>query len=125
MTQPKVLDVGNCDHDHGNIRRMLTTQFNAQVVQAHGCDDTLDMLRRESFDLVLINRLLDRDFSNGIEIIKQIKSDQSLAETPVMLITNYAEHQDAAVALGALRGFGKRELNAVETKQRVAAALGK
>jgi len=34
-----------------------------------------------------------------------------------MLITNYAEHQDAAVAIGAERGFGKLELNAKTAKR--------
>jgi CheY-like chemotaxis protein len=123
MAQPKVLDVGNCDHDHGNIRRMLTTQFNANVAQAHAASDTLEKLRNEQFDLVLINRQLDHDFSSGLEVLKQIKQDDVLADTPVMLITNYAEHQDTAVALGALRGFGKRELNSEETRLKLSTVL--
>ena len=40
-----------------------------------------------------------------------------------MLITNYAEHQDAAEKIGALRGFGKMELNSPETLKRLEAAL--
>jgi hypothetical protein len=41
-----------------------------------------------------------------------------------MLITNYAEHQDAAEALGALRGFGKLEFDKPETLARLEPLLG-
>jgi hypothetical protein len=41
-----------------------------------------------------------------------------------MLITNYPEHQDAAIAAGAVRGFGKKELAAAETHAKLASVLG-
>jgi hypothetical protein len=40
-----------------------------------------------------------------------------------MLITNYAEHQQQAIAAGAILGFGKLELNAPETLKRLEAVL--
>lgn len=120
MAKPRVLDVGNCVPDHASIRRMLTNNFGAEVLQTHGPDDTLQLLRAEAVDLVLINRKLDADYSDGIEILKQIKADPQLSHLPVMVITNYAEHQDAAVAAGAVRGFGKLELNAKETQEQLA-----
>ena len=39
--------------------------------------------------------------------MKQIKSDPDVGSVPVMLVTNYDEHQDAAVEVGCVRGFGK------------------
>ena len=107
----RVLDVGNCPPDFSAMTRFLTTHFNCTVDQAHGPEDTLEKLRGGEYSLVLINRKLDRDYSDGTEILKQIKSDAALAEVPVMIITNYADHQDAAVELGAVRGFGKLEYN--------------
>jgi CheY-like chemotaxis protein len=98
--------------------------FGCDVVQTHGPDDTLRELAESKFDLVLVNRKLDRDYSDGIEVIRQIKSDPAVAAVPVMLITNYAEHQDAAVEDGALRGFGKLEYDKPETRERLAAVLG-
>ena len=71
--------------------------------------DSLEALRADGFDLVLVNRKLDRDYSDGIEVIRAIKADSQLAHLPAMLVTNYPEHQDAAVAIGAERGFGKLE----------------
>ncbi|MCA9232450.1 MAG: hypothetical protein KDA57_17505 [Planctomycetales bacterium] len=107
----RVLDVGNCGPDFASISRFLTSHFDCQLAQAHGLQDTLQMLRENCFDLVLVNRKLDQDYSDGIEIIRAIKSDAELRHTPTMLVTNYAEHQDAAVALGAERGFGKLEFD--------------
>ena len=119
----KILDVGNCVPDHNAIRRMLESKFAAQVLQTHGPDDTLELLKREKVDLVLINRKLDQDYSDGIEILKQIKGIPELAAIPVMIVTNYEEHQLASIQAGGIRGFGKLELNKPETHQRIEAVL--
>jgi CheY-like chemotaxis protein len=123
MQKRRVLDVGNCVPDHAAIRRMLTNNFSAEVLQTHVLNDTLDLLRSEHVDLVLINRKLDHDYSDGVEILKQIKADPQLANIPVMIITNYPEHQDIAESLGALRGFGKLELGTADTQHKLAKVL--
>lgn len=119
----RVLDVGNCDLDHSAIHGLLTASFAAQVSRTHGPDDTLALLKKEPFDLVLVNRKLDQDYSDGLDIIKAIKADPQLAGTPCMLITNYPDQQDSAVAAGAEYGFGKKELSAKATHQRLAKFL--
>ena len=119
----RVLDVGNCDADHGAIRRMLEANFRAQVVRAHEPGDSLALLRSQPFDLVLVNRKLDRDDSDGLPIIEAIQADPKLRGIPCMLITNYAEHQQAAVRAGAVEGFGKRELASSQTRAKLAAIL--
>jgi two-component system chemotaxis response regulator CheY len=119
----RVLDVGQCGPDHATIRSYLTRNFDCEVVQTHGSDDTLAKLKGGNFDLVLINRKLDADYSDGLEILKLIKADSAVADVPVMIVTNYPEHQDAAIAAGGIRGFGKLEYDRVETKERLAAVL--
>ncbi|HMP07461.1 MAG TPA: response regulator [Lacipirellulaceae bacterium] len=119
----RVLDVGNCGPDHAAIKQYLAGQFDCEVLQAHGEEDALAALRGGGVDLVLINRKLDRDYSDGVDILRRIKADPDLAATPVMLVTNYADHQDAAVALGALRGLGKLELGRPEPRARLAPVL--
>lgn len=111
----QVLDVGQCVPDHAAIRRLVERNFQANVVQTHELADTLAELRGNRFDLVLINRKLDQDYSDGMDILKQIKADPELASVPVMLVTNYREHQAAAVASGAVPGFGKNELGSPQT----------
>jgi CheY-like chemotaxis protein len=105
-----VLDVGNCDLDHGAIRRTVERHFAARVLRAHGWEDCQQALRRGAVDLVLVNRRLDRDQSDGLEIIRRIKSDPGLATVPVMLISNFPQYQAAAEQAGALPGFGKDHL---------------
>lgn len=123
MTQT-VLDVGNCSPDHASIKRMLEANFDVTVLQAHNAKDTLSVLNSRQIDLVLINRKLDEDYSDGIEILKLIKADPKLSGVPVMLVTNYEEHQAQAISMGAIAGFGKLSLTSPVTHQRIASALG-
>jgi CheY-like chemotaxis protein len=120
----QVLDVGQCAPDHAAIRRLLERNFDANVVRTHELTDTLEALRKQSFDLVLINRKLDIDYSDGMTILEAIKDDPQLAKTPVMIVTNYSEHQQAAVAAGGEYGFGKNALNSPETLDRLQRILG-
>jgi len=120
----RVLDVGQCVPDHAAIRRLMEGTFGAEVVQTHGLDDTLAALRGGHFDLVLINRKLDADYSDGIEILKRIKAEPPISAVPVMLITNYPEYQQASIAAGGEPGFGKAELANAETHAKIKKLLG-
>lgn len=111
-----VLDCGNCGPDFNAIRQMVKTNFGAAVVQAHGAEDALAILKSRDIDLVTINRKLDRDYSDGMEVLKAIKSDPEVGGVPVMIVTNYEEHQQAAVDAGGVRGFGKLTLSDEATK---------
>lgn len=115
----RVLNVGQCGPDHGSISRFLHANFDVQIEQIDSGPDTLDRLRKERCDLVLINRKLDADYSDGTDILREIKADPRLAQVPVMLITNYREHQDNAVSLGAEYGFGKLELGSSDVVARL------
>ena len=121
--KPRILDVGNCGYDHGKLRQMLERELNAEVLASDTASETLERLARESFDLILVNRKLDHDYSDGLEIIKLIKGHPEFSALPVMMITNYPDHQQQAVQAGALLGFGKLELAKPETKQRLIDAL--
>ena len=114
-----VLDVGNCRADHAAIRRLIEDHFEATVVQTHGLEDTLAELESTKYDLVLINRKLTRGYRDGVEIIRALKTDEETSAVPVMLITNYPEHQQAATQLGAETGFGKTELGAPATLEKL------
>ena len=120
----RVLDVGQCGPDHLALRKLVEDHFDAEVVQAHLPADALDALRRSRIDLVLVNRKLDADYTDGLEIIRQIKADRQFADIPCMLITNFAEHQELAVAAGAEPGFGKLELDLPATVDRLLPFIG-
>jgi CheY-like chemotaxis protein len=118
-----VLDVGNCNPDHSAIKSMLTSRYEVTVLRADALADTLEILKKGGVDLVLINRKLDIDYSEGVEILKAIKADPSLSDIPVMIITNYPEHQEAAVSMGAEYGFGKLQYQELGTHERLSRFL--
>ncbi|WP_235934992.1 response regulator [Candidatus Laterigemmans baculatus] len=103
---------------------MIQSHFDAVVEQTHDGAETLARLRKGGVDLVLVNRKLDRDYSDGLDVIRQIKSDDQLSDVPVMLVTNYEEHQQAAVAVGAVAGFGKLALSDPQTHALLEPILG-
>jgi len=119
----RVLDVGQCQPDHGALRRLFEG-FGAEVVQAHGLSDTVAQLRAGPFDLVLINRKLDADYSDGMAILKHLKQDPATKDTPVILISNYDDAQAEAVAAGAEPGFGKAQLSEPATREILERLLG-
>jgi CheY-like chemotaxis protein len=116
----QVLNVGQCAFDHASITRLLAQQFSAHVISADGLADAIALLHEGPWDLVLVNRQLDADGSDGLDVIRRIKSDTQLAKIPVMLVSNYPEYQQEATAAGAEPGFGKRDLAAPATRERLA-----
>ena len=115
----RVLDVGNCVPDHAAIRGLIERNFDAQVVQADDLASAVAELQKQPADLVLVNRKLDLDYSDGMAIVRHLKADPQWSATPVMLITNYPEYQAEAIAAGAAPGFGKQELRSNETLERL------
>jgi CheY-like chemotaxis protein len=119
----RVLDIGQCGPDHIAIRTYLTRNFDCEIIQVDDAAGALAALKAGQFDLVLVNRKLDIDYFDGIDVIRALKANAETADIPVMLVTNYPEHQDAAVAAGAIRGFGKLEFGKQETRDALAAIL--
>ena len=118
-----VLSIGQCRPDQAAISHFLTTNFDVKVVSIDLADEVKNVLNSQQFDLVLINRKLDADYSDGMPILEAIKADPGFVNIPVMLVSNLVEWQEKAVQKGAVYGFGKAELSISATKQRVAAAL--
>ena len=102
---------------------MLSEEFSADVEQAANSEEAFRAVRAGHFDLVLVNRILDADGTSGLDLIQRLRSHKETLATPVMLVSNYAEAQDAAVALGAKRGFGKDAMTNRETRDPLASLL--
>lgn len=125
MGKKRVLSVGQCSVDHRAISHLMKKRFAAEVVSVDDWKQAKSRLDDESFDLVLVNRKLDRDYSDGIDVIRQLKADAEHADLPVMLVTNYPEHQELAVEAGAEPGFGKLEFEKPATIEKLTRFLGK
>src|SRR5438045_9485007 len=102
----RVLDIGQCGPDHATIRAYLTRNFDCEVVQAHDAADALAKLKGERFDLALVNRKRDVDYSDGIEVIRELKADPDASRVPGVLATSCPERLGAAIARAAVRGSG-------------------
>ena len=119
--KPSVLDVGNCNPDYNMIRQWLTEYFDVQIDRVMFVDDALAQMREQSYALVLFNRLIFDDGSQGIELLHQAH----LAKTPMMMISDFAKAQETAVTAGAERGFGKSSLSDPQTIELLARYLPK
>ena len=120
-----VLDIGNCNPDHSAIQRMFTSHYDVIVLRADELSDAMDVLRENKVDLIVINRKLDIDYSDGIEILRHLKRDAATRAIPAMIITNYPEQQLAAVSEGAEYGFGKLQYTEPSTHERLSRFLEK
>lgn len=110
MSKTVVL-VGHCGPDSSYLRMIVKKALpEVSIVSA---DDSRELSRAlEATDpaLVLFNRELGYSFdpSTGVETIELLR--RSYPNLKMILVSNYTEAQQAAVAAGALPGFGKREL---------------
>jgi CheY-like chemotaxis protein len=109
----RVLDVGQCGFDGPRIAALCRQVLHATVEHCDTGRDALKRVGESKFDLVLVNRVLDRDGASGLDLIRDLLASGDVDS--VMLISNYADAQEAAVALGAKRGFGKAALNRPES----------
>ncbi len=122
--KPIVLDVGQCDYDHGRIRSFLEG-MGCEVKRAHTAAEARKALEQGGVSLVLVNRILDSDGADGVALIGDLTKEGSQEASPrkVMLVSNYPEYQEKAIAQGAVYGFGKSELDQPETAEKVSKAV--
>lgn len=116
----RILDVGQCDPDHASIARMLKMHFDVTVDRAKSIEQVEYMMGFYDYDLVLVNRIFDADGTEGLNLVEQLGKN---GKARVMLVSNLADAQASAVALGAVTGFGKAELDDPATVERLRAVL--
>lgn len=121
-----VISVGQCGYDNSRIRSLIRSIDSAvEIKETDSHQETMEVLASlGEAALVLVNRVFDMDGSSGMEFISQLKSKESeFANIPVMLVSNYEKSQAEAIANGAIPGFGKSELQSVETRQKIVSVL--
>lgn len=113
MSQRKILDVGQCGVDGPWMKKVLTQKLRAVVDKADTGDEAKRKLQAGGYSLVLVNRKLAADNASGIDVIADLRGVDD--QTPIMLVSDYEDAQEEAVAKGATRGFGKSVLETDET----------
>ena len=119
----RILDIGQCGFDGPRMAVLWHEAIGAVVDRCASGADALSCAAKDQYDIILVNRVLDADRSSGLEVIRSLI--HAGISTPIMLVSDLPEAQDAAVALGAVRGFGKASLGDPETIDLVARVAGK
>src|SRR5271168_2363225 len=106
----KVAFVGHCGPDSTYLRMLVRKALGQADVHMIEEPAELNQMLDQGVDLILFNRELGYGFEpdTGVEFIKLLK--QRYPTAPMMLISNYPEAQAAALAAGAVPGFGKRDI---------------
>lgn len=120
IAKHRVLDVGNCNPDHYQIRMMLERHFDVAIDRVMFVDEALEKMRQTQYDLVLFNRVIFEDGSDGLELVRRAKADPTIHAAPMMMVSNHPEAQAQAVAAGAVEGFGKASTFAPGTVPKLA-----
>ncbi len=120
----KIALVGHCGPDSSYLRMtvMKAAGTGAQILMADD-DSELKGVLEQGVDLILFNRELGYGFEDkmGVDAIKRLRATHPNLKT--MLVSNHADAQAAAVANGALPGFGKREIGSPRVIEVIRGAL--
>lgn len=126
LTTQKVIRVGlvgHCSPDSSHLTMALSAAVpGAKVIRVTN-DAGTDKLLEEGVDLLLINRAMEHGYSEavGTDYLRKLKSNYPAVK--MMLISNFADAQEAAVKEGALPGFGKNAVMSADTKKKLQEAL--
>ncbi|HEY7116069.1 MAG TPA: response regulator [Tepidisphaeraceae bacterium] len=119
----RILDIGQCGFDGPRMAALWRDTLDATVDRVANGSDAAARLGTGAYDLVLVNRVLAADGSSGLDVIEDLL--RSHPPVPVMLVSDLRDAQDAAVAMGAVRGFGKADLGEPATLKLVARVAGR
>lgn len=117
----RIVLVGHCGFDSGSLRTLAQQAApHAEVSMVN--DDAALQAVAASDALLLVNRVLDGRFSagSGVALISELANSDN--PPAMMLVSNYADAQEQAVAAGAMQGFGKGEMYQPEVVDRLKAA---
>jgi len=73
------------------------TQEGYDVVQAENGKDGLDLAKKERPDIILLDIILPQ--MDGFTVLKELKADANVKDTPVVLLTNLGQDGDVKKGL--------------------------
>lgn len=119
----RVILVGHCGPDSAYLRIAITSASRDAQIFSVNDEPSLRAILKEGADLLLFNRQLDYGFPEtlGVEVIRRLKGE--FGGMRMMLVSNFADAQAAAVAAGASPGFGKGELGSEKVRELLQGAL--
>jgi len=120
----RIVLVGHCGIDGPRLQQELSSALaEAEVVRVNS-DEELKRACDEGANLLLVNREpvgFDPTSGSGIDLIKQVKTERP--HQKAMLVSDFPDAQEEAVAAGALPGFGKADIGSPKLMRTVEQAL--
>jgi DNA-binding NtrC family response regulator len=120
---PLVLSVGQCGYDDSRIGALVRSALGATLERAGSPDEARRLISSKKYDLILVNRVFDAGNGMGVDFIRELKSAGDSSTPPLMLVSDYADAQAAAISSGAVMGFGKSSIAAPESAQTLRDAI--
>jgi len=119
----RVALVGHCGADRSYLHIAVASASRGIEIVSADDEQSLNRVLDEGVDLILFNRILDYGFreDEGVEMIRRLRA--AYPKVKMMLVSNFADAQQAAIAAGAVPGFGKREIGSERMKQALCSAL--
>ena len=95
-----------CD-DEPSLRELIRISLNGDYEFAEAADGItcLEMARKLRPDLIILDMMLPG--RNGIDVLRELRQDTDLAETPVVVLTAQPGTRDDALREGATRVMDK------------------
>jgi CheY-like chemotaxis protein len=93
--------------DEPALRELIRVSLQGpyEIVEADDGDESLAVARRVRPDLVILDVMMPR--RSGIEVLAELRRDEALASTPVIVLTAQPETRDEALENGANRVINK------------------
>lgn len=115
--------VGHCSPDSSHLTMALNSAVPGVKVIRVTDDQGTNKLLEEGVDLLLVNRAMEHGYSEaiGTDYIRKLRAKHPGVK--MMLISNYADAQEAAIKEGAIAGFGKNAVMSADTKKKLQDAL--
>jgi DNA-binding response OmpR family regulator len=108
----RVLSVGQCAVDGPRLHHFLRDVLGARVDSADTAAAAVRLAagpRAIRYDLVVVNRVLASDGGPGVDVVAALRAAGCPA--PIMLISDLESAQHEAQRRGAIRGFGKSQID--------------
>jgi two-component system, chemotaxis family, chemotaxis protein CheY len=114
--------VGHCGVDGPRLQSALCSRVGDCDVLRINDPAELESACAQGADLLLVNREpLGFEGTEGVELIRALR--ERYPDTKAMIVTDFPEVQQEAVAAGAAPGFGKRDIDSPKLEQAVRQVL--
>jgi DNA-binding response OmpR family regulator len=89
-----------CD-DEPPLRELIRLSLDGpyRFVEAHDGEESLEAARRERPDVVILDMMMPR--LNGLEVLNELRGEDGLAETPIIVLTAQPAAREDALRAGA------------------------